>query len=63
VHFGDAGMQHFHDRTGLWARLNHEDPARRASFLRRAGGIRDRSGRLTKDDPTSANYHAIRVLW
>lgn len=64
IHFGDRRFQHFHDQTGLLPKaLNHGDEKRRASYRARAEGIRDGRGRLTVDDPTSANYHAVRMLW
>ena len=41
----------------------HKDPERRANYLARSGGIRNKSGNLTKDDNFSANYWARRILW
>lgn len=41
----------------------HKDPVRRENYLRRSAGIRDGQGRLTKDDPLSANYWSRRYLW
>lgn len=64
VHFGSSDYEHFHDRTGLLPEsMNHGDKARRESYLKRSRGIKDGNGKLTAEDPTSANYHAIRVLW
>ena len=64
IHFGASGYQHYHDKTGLLPKsLNHEDPKRRAAYLARAGAIRDKSGKLAAEDITSANYHAINILW
>lgn len=57
IHFGAAGYQHFFDRTGLLSSLNHFDDKRRQSYLKRAKGL----GGST--DPTSANFHAINILW
>lgn len=54
VKFGLRGMEDF---------TQHKDPKRRENYLARSGGIRDKSGNLTKDDPFSANYWARRVLW
>jgi hypothetical protein len=31
--------------------------------MKRSAGIRDKEGRLTKDNPGSANYWARKVLW
>ena len=35
----------------------------RKSYLARSAGIRDKSGKLTKNNKNSANYWARRVLW
>jgi len=54
IHFGDSSMSDF---------TKHKDPERRKNYLSRSGGIRNKSGQLTKNDPFSANYHARRKLW
>ena len=54
VKFGLRGMQDF---------TQHKDPERRANYLARSGGIRNKSGELNKNDPFSANYWARKVLW
>ena len=66
VHFGNPNPppnQHFKDKTGIWSKLDHNDPKRRKNYLTRTAGIKDKSGKLTKDDPKSPNYHARRILW
>lgn len=65
IPFGQLGYQHYKDSTGLglYTRLNHNDKLRRANYLRRAKGIKDKFGRLTWRNPNSANYYAIRYLW
>ena len=66
IHFGGdprKGIQQFKDKTGIWKSLDHGDPKRRENYLRRAKGIRNKEGKLTKDIESSPNYHAIRVLW
>ena len=35
----------------------------RKKYLARSGGIRDKYGRLTKDNPLSSNYWARKILW
>lgn len=35
----------------------------RKNYLERSAGIRDKSGRLTKDNKFSANYWARKELW
>ena len=43
-------------------RHNYSKKARE-SYLKRSAGIRDKSGRLTKNNKNSANYWARKVLW
>jgi hypothetical protein len=54
IHFGDANMKDFRQ---------HGDSARRKNYLERSGGIRDKSGNLTKNNKNSANYWSRKVLW
>ena len=54
IHFGDASMQDF---------TQHKDPKRRKSYLARSGGIRDKSGKLTKNNKNSANYWSRKINW
>lgn len=54
VRYGLRGMEDY---------TQHGDRARRKSYLARSAGIRDKRGRLTKDDIFSANYWARRDLW
>ena len=55
IDFGDSGFEDWWD---------HRDPIRRASYLKRAKGIRSQiTGCLTANDKSSANYYAIRLLW
>lgn len=54
VRFGLRGMEDF---------TQHNDPDRRKNYLARSAGIRDKDGKLTKDNPFSANYWARKVLW
>lgn len=66
VHFGSKKplMEHYFDKTGLLdKKLNHGDKDRRKSYLARAKSIKDKNGKLTKDNPYSPNYHSIRILW
>ena len=51
IGFGHRGYRH-----------NYSTKAR-ANYLKRSGGIRNKSGKLTKNDRNSANYWARRVLW
>ena len=64
IHFGDISMEHYFDKTGLLdKKLNHGDKQRQKNYLARSSGIKDGKGRLTKNNPMSANYHSIRILW
>lgn len=63
IHFGNPNYQHFKDRTGIWRKLDHENPQRRKNYLTRAKGIKNKKGELTWKNPESPNYHAIRILW
>jgi len=51
IHFGALGYGH-----------NYSQKAKR-SYLARSAGIRNKAGKLTKNDPWSANYWARRILW
>ena len=63
VHFGNPNYQQFKDKTGIWKKLDHNDTERRKNYLARSSGIKNKQGQLTKDIPSSPNYHAIRILW
>lgn len=64
IYFGDTSYQHYYDKTGLLAKsTNHLDEKRRKSYLARASKIKDKSGNLTSTNPSSPNYHAIKILW
>jgi len=54
IHFGDSKMSDF---------TKHKDTARRKNYLERSGGIKDKSGNLTKNNKNSANYWARKILW
>ncbi len=54
IHFGDSNMKDF---------TQHKDSERRKSYLARSGGIRDKSGNLTKNNKNSPNYWSRKILW
>lgn len=54
VHFGQAGAEDY---------LDHKDERRRRSYLARARGIRDGSGKLTHRRKSSPNFWSIELLW
>jgi hypothetical protein len=58
VHFGDNRYDHYYDKTGLLPKsMNHKDEKRRLNYLKRA------MGQANADDPNSASWHAVRLLW
>tara|TARA_R110000796_G_scaffold110320_3_gene221775 strand:- start:2215 stop:2493 length:279 start_codon:yes stop_codon:yes gene_type:complete len=54
IHFGDSSMKDF---------TQHKDKERRKNYLARSAGIKNKSGKLTKDDKNSANYYSRKYLW
>ena len=54
IHFGSKGMEDYRQ---------HRDKDRRKSYLARSAGIRNKEGKLTKDDKNSSNYWSRNVLW
>ncbi len=54
IHFGDKRYKDF---------TQHKNAARRARYIARAEKIRDKRGRLTINNPRTANFWAARVLW
>ena len=63
IHFGDKRYFHYRDKIGLYSKLDHNDKTRRRSYLARSKKIRDGAGRLTWNNPESANFYSIRFLW
>ena len=49
--------------NSLDKKLNHLDDKRRENYLKRSANIKNKEGKLTRNDPKSPNYHARRVLW
>ena len=54
IHFGDTRYQDF---------TQHGDKQRRLNYLTRTAGIKNKEGKLTKDDKNTANYWSRKVLW
>lgn len=63
IYFGNPKYQQYKDRSGYWKKLDHGDKKRRENYLARAKGIKNKEGKLTWKDPTSPNYHSIKILW
>ena len=51
VHFGALGYGHNYSRKA------------KKNYLARSAGIRNKQGKLTRNDPWSANYWARKILW
>jgi hypothetical protein len=51
IHFGDTNYKHNYSKKA-WE-----------SYMARSAGIRDKQGRLTKDNPLSANFWSRKELW
>lgn len=63
IYFGDTKYEHYFDRTQMLNKnYNHLDPKRRLAYLTRSTKIKDGTG-LSVNNPESANYHSVRVLW
>jgi len=54
IHFGDASMTD--KRKGA-------SKAQQKSYLARSAGIRNKEGKLTKNDRNSANYWSRKINW
>jgi len=54
IHFGDSRYQDF---------TQHKDEKRRASYLKRAKGIKNKEGKLTWRDKNTKNYWSVHYLW
>ena len=51
IHFGDVNYMHNYSKQA------------RENYLKRSAGIRDKEGRLTKNDKHGANYWSRKILW
>ena len=54
VHFGYDKMEDF---------TQHKNKKRQTNYCLRANGIKNKQGRLTKNNIDSSNYWSLRVLW
>ena len=55
IHFGAKGMDDW--------RSGKATPAQRKSYRARASGIKNKAGKLTYKDKTTANYWSYHYLW
>jgi len=63
IHFGDSSMEHYKDSTGIWKNLDHNDKQRRKRYLTRSKAIKNKKNELTYLNPSSPNYHSVRIFW
>jgi hypothetical protein len=65
--FGDKRYEHYKTSDKIPKDLHiypeHKDEKRRASYRSRASKITDKDGKLTYQDPHTANYYAYHLLW
>ena len=54
IHFGDSRYQDYRQ---------HKDEKRRASYLARAIGIKNKKGEFTWKDKNTKNYWSVHYLW
>ena len=54
IHFGDLRYQHYRDKLGVYAHLDHKDTARRKRYYSRHGEAAGRD---------SAKYWSHKILW
>ena len=54
IHFGSSNYPDF---------LIHKDKERRERYLARAKKIKNKNGELTFNNPESANYWSVKLLW
>ena len=54
IHFGYSPMKDFRQ---------HKDKKRQESYCKRSAGIKDKQGRLTKNNKEKANYYSRKHLW
>ena len=54
IHFGDSRYQDYRQ---------HKDEKRRASYLARAKGIKNKKGEFTWKDKNTKNYWSVHYLW
>ena len=59
---GSKRLLHFGDST-MTDKRKGASKAQQKSYLARSAGIRNKEGKLTKNDKTSANYWSRKVNW
>ena len=63
IHFGDTRYEQFKDKGGVYKKLDHGDKKRQENYCKRSAGIKDKNGKLTKNNKESPNYWSRTYLW
>ena len=65
INFGQLPYKHFKDTTPLklYSNLDHNDKKRQINYCKRAAGIKNNKGKLTKNNKESANHYSMKYLW
>lgn len=63
INFGDKDYEQYYDKIGEYSKQDHYDKNRRHDYLARSSKIRNKYNELTLNDPLSANYYSMRLLW
>jgi hypothetical protein len=63
VDFGDMRYEQYHDQIGLYSHKDHNDPVRRANYIKRHSKIMNKDGTRAIDNKKSAAYLSLMYLW
>ena len=63
VPFGHQKYQHYHDKIGLYSRLDHNDPERRRRYRQRHSAIKLKNGKRAIDVKYSPAWFSYHYLW
>lgn len=63
IDFGDKDVKHFHDKIGLYKKLDHNDERLRNLFLEKMKKIKNKNGIPFCDNPMCSLYYSLRYLW
>lgn len=63
IHFGSRDYEHYFDETGIWEEKNHKDIERLKDYIKRHSAIKKKDGTLAINDPESASYWSLYILW
>lgn len=63
VNFGDKRYQQYHDKIGMYSKLNHHDKQRRANYRRRHTAIINKNGKPATSMKYSPAWFSLKYLW